>query len=148
MLRGISTRIGDSEKKCCWGVDTFRGLDYLTFMTATQLELTKTDLTETLAQTFERRVRQAQEAAADDQEGEGPYAYATVIELQSRIDDGTIWLLEGAAGRAAADALRSGRCFLSNRRYRDAYGMTVPARDDVRPGTQGSIELSIRFYDL
>lgn len=60
--------------------------------------------------------------------------------LQSRIDDGSIWRLEGSAGRAAMDAIHAGRCTLGPIGYRDYWGNYIPSRDEVEPGTVGSRE--------
>lgn len=67
--------------------------------------------------------------------------------LQSLIDTGHAWRLEGATGRAAMDALRSGECVLPEERRTDAYGNTVPSRHDVLPGTTGSLELHERWLN-
>jgi hypothetical protein len=68
--------------------------------------------------------------------------------LQSLIDSGTVWSLEGSAGRAAMQALESGACFLPLQRSRDYWGNTIPARSDLKPGTKGTLENSARFYNL
>ena len=60
--------------------------------------------------------------------------------LQRRIDDGSIWQLEGSAGRAAMDAIHSGKCCLGPTGHRDYWGNYVPSRDEVKPGTPGSLE--------
>jgi hypothetical protein len=59
--------------------------------------------------------------------------------LQTRINDGSIWLLEGSAGRAAMDAIESGRCILGKTPCRDYYGNRIPARSEVKTGTKGSL---------
>jgi len=60
--------------------------------------------------------------------------------LQRRIDDGTIWVLEGSAGRAAMVAIKEGFCLLGPFGVRDYWGSYVPSRDEVQPGTPGSRE--------
>lgn len=60
--------------------------------------------------------------------------------LQSRINDGTIWILEGSAGRAAMDAIRGGNCVLGPRGHQNYWGSPIPGRDEVKKGTLGSIE--------
>lgn len=58
--------------------------------------------------------------------------------LQRRIDDGSIWHLEGSAGRAAMEAIHAGHCTLGPTGHRDYWGNYVPGRDEVKPGTPGS----------
>ena len=50
-------------------------------------------------------------------------------ELQSLIDSGQAWKLEGSYGRAAKEALESGKCFLPEVSHCDYYGNTIPSRD-------------------
>lgn len=61
--------------------------------------------------------------------------------LQDLIDTGAAWRLEGSAGRAVMDALRTGECVLPEVRRIDAYGNTVPSRHDVldEVGSPGSV---------
>lgn len=67
-------------------------------------------------------------------------------QLQQLIDTGVAWNMEGAIGRAAMDALKSGACFLPTTSRRDYYGSTVPSRYQVQPGTAGSYKNSVSFY--
>lgn len=67
-------------------------------------------------------------------------------EMQSLIDSGNAWLFEGSVGRSAMDCLRSGACWLPKKRMRDYYGSTVPSRDDVKAGSTGSYQNSLKFY--
>ena len=67
-------------------------------------------------------------------------------KLQDYIDTGMAWKMEGAIGRAAMDALRSGACMLSTSSRKNYYGTTVPSRYQVKPGTTGSYKNSVRFY--
>lgn len=60
--------------------------------------------------------------------------------MQDLIDAGTIWHLEGAAGRAALDAINAGEAILGPRPVRDYWGNLVPAWWMVEPGTPGSPE--------
>lgn len=84
-----------------------------------------------VAMTLEERYEAVHQAILD-----GPNA-----ELQEWIDSGTAWLLEGAVGRAAMDALRAGACVLPPERHRDYYGNTVPSYLDVQDeaGSTGSV---------
>lgn len=67
-------------------------------------------------------------------------------EMQSLIDSGMAWQMEGAIGRSAMDLLDLGACYLPKVRRKDAYGNTVPSRDDIKAGTKGSFQNSVRFY--
>jgi hypothetical protein len=71
---------------------------------------------------------------------------ADLSELQGWIDSGVAWQLEGAVGREAMRCLADGRCFLPKERHRDYWGNVVPSRDDVQPGTKGSLELSAVYW--
>lgn len=63
-----------------------------------------------------------------------------VEAMQARIDDGSIWQLEGSAGRAAVELIDAGLCMLGPVGHRDYWGNYVPARHEVMPGTKGSPE--------
>jgi hypothetical protein len=67
-------------------------------------------------------------------------------KLQDYIDTGMAWKMEGAIGRAAMDALKSGACMLPTSSRKNYYGTTVPSRYQVKPGTTGSYKNSVRFY--
>lgn len=60
-------------------------------------------------------------------------------KIQSAINDGSIWLFEGSAGRAASDALSNGECVLGRVGHRDYWGNYVPSRYEVKKGTKGSV---------
>jgi hypothetical protein len=62
------------------------------------------------------------------------------IRLQNLIDSGLAWRLEGAVGRAAMDAIRSGHCVLGKESFTDYWGNRIPSRYEVEPGTKGSEE--------
>jgi len=64
------------------------------------------------------------------------------IRLQNLIDSGLAWKMEGAVGRAAMDAIRSGHCVLGKESFTDYWGNRVPSRYEVEPGTKGSEEYS------
>lgn len=70
---------------------------------------------------------------ADDLEGQ-------VAAIQRGINEGSIWLMQGSAGRAAMDFMRAGYCTLGEESHRDYWGNYVPSRTEVKPGTLGSIE--------
>ena len=63
-----------------------------------------------------------------------------VAGYQELIDNGMAWRLEGHVGRTAMAFIESGDCILGEVGYRDYYGNYVPARDEVKPGTKGSVE--------
>lgn len=58
--------------------------------------------------------------------------------MQATINDGSIWKMEGSAGRSAMNALSSGRCMLGRVCVRDYYGNRIPSRTEVKKGTKGS----------
>jgi len=60
------------------------------------------------------------------------------VALQRRINDGSIWHFEGAAGRGAMDAIEAGLCVLGKQPCRDYYGNRIPSRYEVKRGTKGS----------
>lgn len=62
-------------------------------------------------------------------------------ELQSWVDSGTAWHLEGHVGRTAMNALRSGALVLPPERHKDYYGNVVPSYEDVdnEIGSPGSV---------
>jgi hypothetical protein len=62
------------------------------------------------------------------------------INLQSLIDSGMAWKLEGYTGRAAMDAIRAGACVLGKSSFTDYWGNRIPSRYEVEPGTKGSEE--------
>lgn len=72
---------------------------------------------------------------------QGDYA-----DIQSTIDDGTAWRLEGHYGRIAMEALKDGHCILADTVHRDYYGNKIPAYYEVQAGTQGSLELAQERY--
>jgi len=62
------------------------------------------------------------------------------LQLQTLIDSGMAWKMEGAVGRAAMDAIRSGACVLGKEPFTDYWGNRIPSRYEVEPGTKGSEE--------
>lgn len=67
-------------------------------------------------------------------------------EIQMSILDGSIWLGPGFGGRQAMHLLDTGACYLPVGCTMDAYGRMVPGRDQVVPGTKGSLENSYKFW--
>lgn len=60
--------------------------------------------------------------------------------LQSLVDSGAAWRLEGSVGRAAMAAIEAGAIMLGPVGHRDYWGNYVPSRHEVEPGTMGSPE--------
>ena len=67
-------------------------------------------------------------------------------QMQSLIESGTAWKMEGAVGRTAMELLRSGACFLPKQSHRDYYGNRIPSRTEVKEGTTGSLQNAIKFF--
>lgn len=67
-------------------------------------------------------------------------------EMQSAIESGRAWSLEGSVGREAMSLLRSGACFLPNKARFDYYGNRIPKRDELKSGTTGTKLNSQRFW--
>lgn len=61
-----------------------------------------------------------------------------VAALQRLIDDG-LWSFEGSIGRAMMACIESGYCVLGPRPAIDYWGNRIPSRDEVAPGTLGSV---------
>lgn len=93
---------------------------------------------------LEAAIRAAQADAGDGNDWE----YSEPAVMQRLIDNGTVWVLEGSAGRAAMEAITSGCCFLPTTRSRDYWGNVIPARNDLKAGTKGTLENSARFYSV
>lgn len=66
--------------------------------------------------------------------------------MQSLINDGSAWTLEGAFGRQAMSLLESGACMLPKSFKNDAYGNRIPSRDVLKVGTKGTYQNSKRFW--
>lgn len=63
-----------------------------------------------------------------------------VAAMQSLIDSGQVWSLQGSYGRQAMAMIEAGLCTLGTKGHKDAYGNYVPSRDEVQAGTKGSVE--------
>lgn len=63
-----------------------------------------------------------------------------ILDLQSLIDSGMAWRMEGHIGRSAMAAIEAGECVLGEVGHRDYWGNYVPSRYEVQPGTKGSPE--------
>lgn len=61
-----------------------------------------------------------------------------VAALQRLISSGS-WGFEGSVGRAMMAAIEFGDCVLGPKPAYDFFGNRIPSRDEVEPGTLGSI---------
>jgi hypothetical protein len=66
--------------------------------------------------------------------------------MQRQINAGQ-WSLQGSHGRAMMQAIEEGHCMLGKQRARDYWGNTIPSRDDVQPGTKGSVAFVANQHD-
>lgn len=69
-------------------------------------------------------------------------------EMQTMIDSGLAWKMEGSVGREAMRLLESGACMLPKQSHRDYYGNTVPNRNLLKPGTKGTYLNSKKFWEM
>lgn len=67
-------------------------------------------------------------------------------QMQFLIDSGNVWKMEGAVGREAMHLLECGACMLPKKAYRDYYGNYIPSRDELKQGTKGTYQNSVKFY--
>jgi hypothetical protein len=64
----------------------------------------------------------------------------TIAAYQHLIDTGQAWRMDGFTGRTAMRLIEDGFCTLGPVAVKDYWGNIVPGRDDVVPGTKGSVE--------
>lgn len=69
-------------------------------------------------------------------------------EMQFLIDTGMAWKMEGNIGREAMRLLECGACMLSKKAFRDFYGNYIPSRDELKQGTKGTYQNSVRYYEM
>ena len=67
-------------------------------------------------------------------------------DIQSKIDSGLAWKLEGSVGRFAMACLEEGTCMLPKVTRQDFYGNLVPSRDMLKAGTKGTYLNSVNFW--
>jgi hypothetical protein len=60
--------------------------------------------------------------------------------MQHAINDGSVWHMQGSLGRSAMAMIEAGQCALGLKGVRDYWGSYIPNRNEVRPGTKGSVE--------
>lgn len=63
----------------------------------------------------------------------------SALQAQAMINSLEAWKLEGSVGRHMMSFIEAGQCCLGFDRTRDAWGNLIPGRDDVQPGTMGSL---------
>lgn len=66
--------------------------------------------------------------------------------MQTLVNSGTGWSLQGSYGRAMMDALEAGFVMLGPNPARDYYGNYIPSRHEVKAGTKGSRELVVENH--
>ncbi len=59
-------------------------------------------------------------------------------QLQSLVNSGDVWSLEGAMGREAMRLIQSGQLMLGRTACFDFWGNRIPGRYEVKRGTPGS----------
>jgi len=63
-----------------------------------------------------------------------------IAAMQSLIDSGMAWHMEGSIGRACMDAIKTGYCTVGKQSHTGAYGQHIPAINELEKGTQGTPE--------
>ena len=72
--------------------------------------------------------------------------FPQIEHMQDWIDKGYAWSMEGAVGREAMRGLESGMYFLPNQSFTNPYGQHIPSREEIRIGTEGSLDNAYDFY--
>lgn len=93
---------------------------------------------------LERAIRAKQKDAGYGQ----PWDYQYPHAMQSLIDNGQAWKMEGSCGRTAMAMLEQGACFLPETAYSDYWGNRVPSRNDLRDGTKGTLGNSATYWNV
>lgn len=70
-----------------------------------------------------------------------------LTEMQSCINSGLAWHLEGTVGRNAMSLIEQGACMLGEESRKDFWGNTVPSRKMVKEGTKGSFLFCASYWD-
>ena len=65
---------------------------------------------------------------------------------QDMISKGTIWGMEGTAGRTAMELLEMGVCYLPKMSHEDYWHNRVPSRNDLQDGTKGTMGNATKFW--
>lgn len=66
--------------------------------------------------------------------------------MQSLIDNGSVWKMEGSMGREAMSLLNIGACMLPKKAHLDYYKNRIPSRDELKAGTKGTYLNSVSYY--
>lgn len=69
-----------------------------------------------------------------------------IWDLQEQINSGIVWKFEGSVGRSAMQSLDCGECMLPKKATFDYYGSRLPSRDDLKKGTKGTFQNSVRYW--
>lgn len=73
-------------------------------------------------------------------------ASSDAADMQVAIDR-SMWGMEGSFGRAMMETIVSGACMLGPKATKDYYGSTIPGRFDVEPGSKGSPEYALAYWN-
>lgn len=73
--------------------------------------------------------------------------FPEIEKMQDWIDKGYVWSMEGSIGRAAHNGLECGMYFLPNQSFVNPYGTRIPSREEIRIGTEGSLDNAYDFYN-
>lgn len=90
----------------------------------------------------EEFVRNAQKEAGTSD----PWNYEVPHVMQSLIDSGAVWKMEGSCGRTAMSMLETGACFLPESPSKDYWGNYIPSRNELKDGTKGTLSNSVAFW--
>jgi hypothetical protein len=71
------------------------------------------------------------------------YGYS---EMQSLIDSGIAWKMEGSIGREAMRLIECGACMLPKKAFSGYYGGYIPSRDELKKGTKGTYHNSVNYF--
>lgn len=67
-------------------------------------------------------------------------------QMQEWILSGAVWGLEGTMGRMAMHNIEVGACYLPDYPTWDYWGNRLPSRDELKPGSKGTLQYSKKFY--
>jgi len=66
--------------------------------------------------------------------------------MQEMVTNGAAWFMEGSIGRVAMAGLTTGEFFLPEVGCRDFYGNYVPSRDELEPGSKGTLDNAYQYW--
>lgn len=73
---------------------------------------------------------------------------AGVDIMQSYINNGSVWRMDGAMGRQAMHLLEIGACMLPKKSFTDYYGNRVPSRDELKSGSKGTYANAVKYWSF